>query len=100
MLVKAPWGKLNTSLKVAFRSSHPEYFYQKGVPKTFAKISGKRLFWQSIRLKACKLIKRRDFDADVFSYEYYGIFIVNNPRQNIVDKFSNLSKNKCFCEMS
>ena len=26
--------------------------------------------------------------------------LVNNIGQNIVDKFSKLSKSKCFCEMS
>ena len=42
-LFKVPKVGLNTSLKVTFRSSHPEKFHQKDVLKNFAKVRGKYL---------------------------------------------------------
>ena len=64
------------------RGSHPEFF---------DKMSG----WRLVTLLK-KGLRRRCY----LSCKDCRIFYVNNLGQDIVDKFSKLSKNRCFCEMS
>ena len=69
LLFEVPLGRLNTSSKVTFRSSHPELFYEKDV-YVYAKVSGKQLC-RSLFLIKCQAgglqpYLKRDFDANFF----------------------------------
>ena len=57
-------------------------------------------FFYKVKGWRLEMLFKKDFDADFFSCKRWKIFYLNNLGQNIVDKFSKLSKNKCFCEMS
>ena len=71
LLFKDPRGRPNTYLKLTFRSSQPEWFYQKSVPKIFAKVSGKHmrkiLFLIKCKAGGLKPSLKRDFDSNAFS---------------------------------
>ena len=69
LLFKVPWGRLNTSSKVTFRSSHPELFYEKDVC-VYEKLSGKQLC-RSVFLIKCQSgglqpYLKKDFDVNSF----------------------------------
>ena len=59
--------------RASFRSSHLELFYQKGVPRNFAKLTGKHLCQSLLSVKlqaqACNFIKKETL-AQVFSCEF------------------------------